>query len=133
MRSSAAAPPRRPAPTSPARPPSSRPNPNPTHARACPPAVVSAVQEVCIQRGIQPPTIITESGRALASHHSVLVFDVLTTCAQEGMGVEEWRVRARAGRHHQLGRGAGREAPSKVLAFARTLRATPPPLLVHRS
>jgi arginine decarboxylase len=41
--------------------------------------VVSAVQEVCIQRGIQPPTIITESGRALASHHSVLVFDVLTT------------------------------------------------------
>ena len=43
------------------------------------PAVVSAVQEVCIQRGIPPPTIVTESGRALASHHSVLVFDVLTT------------------------------------------------------
>lgn len=42
-------------------------------------AVVSAVQEVCIQRSIAPPTIITESGRALASHHSVLVFDVLTT------------------------------------------------------
>ncbi|KAI3425248.1 hypothetical protein D9Q98_009016 [Chlorella vulgaris] len=40
--------------------------------------VVSAVQEMCIQRGIAPPTIITESGRALASHHSVLVFDVLT-------------------------------------------------------
>ena len=40
---------------------------------------VSAVQEVCIQRGIPPPTIVTESGRALASHHSVLVFDVLTT------------------------------------------------------
>lgn len=50
--------------------------------RSCPlpaPAVVSAVQEVCIQRGIPPPTIMTESGRALASHHSVLVFDVLTT------------------------------------------------------
>lgn len=46
---------------------------------APPPAVVSAVQEVCIQRSIAPPTIITESGRALASHHSVLVFDVLTT------------------------------------------------------
>lgn len=41
--------------------------------------MVSAVQEVCIQRSIAPPTIITESGRALASHHSVLVFDVLTT------------------------------------------------------
>ncbi|KAI8463251.1 MAG: arginine decarboxylase [Monoraphidium minutum] len=37
--------------------------------------VVSAMQEVCIQRGIAPPTIISESGRALASHHSVLVFD----------------------------------------------------------
>ncbi|KAL4430340.1 hypothetical protein ABPG77_002146 [Micractinium sp. CCAP 211/92] len=47
--------------------------------------VVSAVQEVCIQRSIAPPTIITESGRALASHHSVLVFDVLTTpeCLEE--------------------------------------------------
>jgi arginine decarboxylase len=41
--------------------------------------VVSAVQEVCIQRSIPPPTIITESGRALASHASVLVFDVLNT------------------------------------------------------
>lgn len=60
------------------------PRRHPTRARPrppLPPAVVSAVQEVCIQRGISPPTIVTESGRALASHHSVLVFDVLTTCA----------------------------------------------------
>ena len=55
-------------------------HPYPRHA--APPlafTVVSAVQEVCIQRGIPAPTIITESGRALASHASVLVFDVLNT------------------------------------------------------
>ena len=40
--------------------------------------VVSAMQEVCVQRGIAPPTIMSESGRALASHHTVLVFDVLS-------------------------------------------------------
>ena len=39
---------------------------------------MSALQEVCIERGIHPPTIISESGRALASHHAVLVFDVLS-------------------------------------------------------
>lgn len=53
--------------------------PDPPHPTSTFAAVVSAVQEVCIQRNIEPPTIITESGRALASHHSVLVFDVLTT------------------------------------------------------
>jgi len=41
--------------------------------------VVLAWQEVGCQAGSAPPTIITESGRALASHASVLVFDVLTT------------------------------------------------------
>ncbi|KIY93344.1 Biosynthetic arginine decarboxylase [Monoraphidium neglectum] len=37
-----------------------------------------ANDEVCIERGIEPPTIISESGRALASAHTVLVFDVLS-------------------------------------------------------
>ena len=31
-------------------------------------------------RSIQVPTIMSESGRALASHHAVMVFDVLTRC-----------------------------------------------------
>lgn len=35
------------------------------------------MQSVCIAKGIPPPTIISESGRALVSHHAVLVFDVL--------------------------------------------------------
>jgi arginine decarboxylase len=39
---------------------------------------VASLRDVCIERGILvSPTIISESGRALASHHSVLVFDVL--------------------------------------------------------
>ncbi|MEE2704144.1 MAG: biosynthetic arginine decarboxylase [Myxococcota bacterium] len=39
--------------------------------------VVAAVQEACNERGIPHPEIVTEAGRALVAHHSVLVFDVL--------------------------------------------------------
>lgn len=34
-------------------------------------------QEVCVHRGIPPPTLISESGRAVASHATVVVFDVV--------------------------------------------------------
>jgi arginine decarboxylase len=39
--------------------------------------VVYRVAAVCDARGIGHPTIISESGRAIAAHHSVLVFNVL--------------------------------------------------------
>ena len=39
--------------------------------------VVAAVQGACDEAEITHPTIITESGRAMAAHHSVLVFNVL--------------------------------------------------------
>ena len=39
--------------------------------------VVAEVKEACAERGIPVPTLISESGRAIASHQSVLVFDVL--------------------------------------------------------
>jgi len=39
--------------------------------------VVAAVQEVCDERGIDHPDIVTESGRATVAHHAMLVFDVL--------------------------------------------------------
>jgi arginine decarboxylase len=39
--------------------------------------VVAAIQEACDDRGVPHPDIVTESGRALTSHASVLVFDVL--------------------------------------------------------
>ncbi|EFJ32037.1 hypothetical protein SELMODRAFT_144682 [Selaginella moellendorffii] len=41
--------------------------------------VVAALVDACILKGVAQPVIISESGRALASHHSVLVFDVLST------------------------------------------------------
>ena len=42
--------------------------------------IVCAVQSVCSKKGISVPTIVTESGRALVSHHAVLIFDVISRC-----------------------------------------------------
>ncbi len=39
--------------------------------------VVSIVQSVCDERGVPHPDIVTEAGRALVAHHSLLVFNVL--------------------------------------------------------
>ena len=39
--------------------------------------VVATIQETCDEAGIESPDIITESGRALSAHHSVLIFDTL--------------------------------------------------------
>ncbi len=40
---------------------------------------VSAVVDVCLKNGLRQPNIITESGRSLTAHHSVLIFEVLET------------------------------------------------------
>jgi arginine decarboxylase len=39
--------------------------------------VVATVRECCEPHGVPVPTLVSESGRAIASHFSVLVFDVL--------------------------------------------------------
>ncbi|MBW2267815.1 MAG: biosynthetic arginine decarboxylase [Deltaproteobacteria bacterium] len=39
--------------------------------------VVAAIQGACDEAGIAHPDIVTESGRAMVAHHSVLIFDVL--------------------------------------------------------
>ncbi|NER51896.1 MAG: biosynthetic arginine decarboxylase [Symploca sp. SIO1B1] len=41
--------------------------------------IVAAVKEACETRQIPAPVLISESGRAIASHQSVLIFDVLST------------------------------------------------------
>lgn len=46
--------------------------------------VVSFIQEVCDETGTPHPDIVTESGRALTAHHSLLIFDVLGV--SNGMG-----------------------------------------------
>lgn len=45
--------------------------------------VVYYVKEACEQAEVEHPTIITESGRAIASYHSVLVFNVLNVSPVE--------------------------------------------------
>ena len=39
--------------------------------------VVSIIQSECDERNVKHPIIISESGRSLTAHHSVLVFDIL--------------------------------------------------------
>ena len=39
--------------------------------------VVFHVKEICDQAGVEHPTIISESGRAMVAYHSVLVFNVI--------------------------------------------------------
>ena len=47
---------------------------------------VSALVDVCTKNGLRQPDIITESGRSLTAHHSVLIFDVLAAT-----GLPQWR------------------------------------------
>lgn len=42
---------------------------------------VSALVDACEKNGLKQPNIITESGRSLSAHHSILVFDVLETAS----------------------------------------------------
>ncbi len=39
--------------------------------------IVFSLQEICDQAGVPHPTIVTESGRAVVAHHSMLVVDIL--------------------------------------------------------
>lgn len=39
--------------------------------------VVSTLQQLCDEKNVPHPNIVTESGRALVAHHSVLVFNVM--------------------------------------------------------
>jgi arginine decarboxylase len=41
--------------------------------------IVAEVKEACQERHVPVPVLISESGRAIASHQSVLIFDVLST------------------------------------------------------
>jgi arginine decarboxylase len=42
--------------------------------------IVAELKDTCSERNLSVPTLISESGRAIASHQSVLIFDVLSTC-----------------------------------------------------
>ncbi|KAE9616481.1 hypothetical protein Lal_00035136 [Lupinus albus] len=44
-------------------------------------AVVQAIQYVCDRRSVKHPLICSESGRAIVSHHSVLIFEAMAASA----------------------------------------------------
>ncbi|KAK6121431.1 hypothetical protein DH2020_044833 [Rehmannia glutinosa] len=46
-------------------------------------AVVEAVRLVCDRKGVRHPVICSESGRAIVSHHSILVFQAVSTSSRE--------------------------------------------------
>jgi arginine decarboxylase len=53
--------------------------------------VVYHIQTVCDEAGVAHPTIVSESGRAVVAHHSVLIFNVLGV---SGFGAEDVPTRA---------------------------------------
>ncbi|EXB43294.1 Arginine decarboxylase [Morus notabilis] len=50
-------------------------------------AVVRAVRFVCDRRGVKHPVICSESGRAIVSHHSVLIFEAVSASTYETPGM----------------------------------------------
>ncbi|GHS95663.1 biosynthetic arginine decarboxylase [Synergistales bacterium] len=50
---------------------------------------ISTLVDVCVKNNIPQPNIITESGRSLTAHHSVLVFQVLETTTLPEWGEDE--------------------------------------------
>ena len=50
---------------------------------------ISALVDACIKNDIPQPNIITESGRSLTAHHSVLIFEVLETTTLPSWDEEE--------------------------------------------
>ena len=48
-------------------------------------AIVYGVQEVCEAEGVPPPTIITENGRAVTAHHSVLIIEAHAVTTREAL------------------------------------------------
>jgi arginine decarboxylase len=59
--------------------------------------VVYRITSVCNARGIEHPVIVSESGRAIAAHHSLLVFNVLGSSALDRFSVSEQDARELAG------------------------------------
>jgi len=58
--------------------------------------VVYRIASVCNARGVEHPVIVSESGRAIAAHHSLLVFNALGSSALDRFTVSEQDARGGA-------------------------------------
>lgn len=52
-------------------------------------AVVSAVRYVCDRKSVKHPVICSESGRAIVSHHSILIFEAMSTSSPTAPAMNE--------------------------------------------
>lgn len=91
-------------------------------------AVVGAVGEACASRGVNVPTLVSESGRALASHHAVVVFDVIqkNTVNEEDAGAAAANITTNT---HFIANNEDQEATSAIfLPFSLTTASLHSPL-----
>jgi arginine decarboxylase len=52
-------------------------------------AVVYAIKDVCDERGVPHPVLVSESGRAITAHHSVLVVEALDAFRKDNADVDQ--------------------------------------------
>jgi len=64
--------------------------------------VVTEVMAICQERAVAPPVIVSESGRAITAHHSVLIVPVLDSRRQDRQAPTEIEPRAQATREHRI-------------------------------
>jgi arginine decarboxylase len=83
--------------------------------------VVYRIASVCNARNIEHPMIVSESGRAIAAHHSVLIFDVLGRSALDLFVVAPGDIEP----------AARRQLPQPVQDLADAFRSTNPRRLVE--
>jgi arginine decarboxylase len=83
--------------------------------------VVYRIANVCNARNIEHPMIVSESGRAIAAHHSVLIFDVLGRSALDLFEVAS----------SDIDQPARRKLPQPVQDLADAFRSTNPRRLVE--
>jgi arginine decarboxylase len=76
--------------------------------------VVYRIGSVCNARGIEHPMIVSESGRATAAHHSVLIFNVLGSSA-----LDQFRVKGKIEEDY----GGDQELPQPVLDLFEAYRS----------
>lgn len=81
--------------------------------------VVYRIASVCNERGVAHPMIVSESGRAIAAHHSVLIFNVLGRSALDGFEVPKEDV------------SPPKKAPQPVRDLADAFRSVAPRRLVE--
>ena len=49
-------------------------------------SIISMIHSVCLEKGVQAPTVFTENGRAMTAHHAVLITNVIDAeCWQESV------------------------------------------------